>query len=70
MNQFLNNLPKLSAEQHRTRNIEGNGTIVRDNFTVKKCPLMDNFDNMDPSTIWKQLVGSPIMFDSNNLPFY
>ena len=64
MNQFLNNLPKLSAEQHRTRNIEGNCTIVRDNFTVKKCPLMDNFENMDPSTIWKPLIGSLIMFDS------
>jgi hypothetical protein len=55
MNKFLNNLPKLSSEQHRTRNAEGNSTTTRDNFTVKKCPLMDNFENMDPST--------PITFD-------
>ena len=64
MNQFLNNLPKLSSGQHRTRNAEGNSTKIRDNFTVKKCPLMDNFENMDPNTIWKPLIGSPITFDS------
>jgi hypothetical protein len=62
MNQFLNNLPKLSSGQHRTRNAEGNK--IRDNFTVKKCPLMDNFENMDPNTIWKPLMGSPFKFDS------
>jgi|SaaInlV_150m_DNA_3_1039698.scaffolds.fasta_scaffold03549_4 hypothetical protein len=64
MNKFLNNLPKLSSEQQRRRNIEGNSTTIRDNFTVKKCPLMDNFENMDPSTTWKPLIGSPIHFDS------
>jgi len=64
MNKFLNNLPKLSSEQHRTRNAEGNSTKIRDNFTVKKCPLMDNFENMDPNTMWKSLIGSPITFDS------
>lgn len=36
-----------------------NSKIV-DNFNVKKCPLMDNFDTMTPS-IWSSLNGSSII---------
>ena len=33
---------------------------IVDNFNVKKCPLMDNFDTMTPS-IWSSLNGSSII---------
>ena len=68
MNKFLNNLPKLSSDEHRRKNTGSNDQTIRDNFTVKKCPLMDNFENMDPTTIWKPLIGSPFVFDSKKKP--
>lgn len=61
MNNFINNLPKLSSDEQRRKNTGSNGITVKDNFTVKRCPLMDNFENMDPNTMWKPLSGSPII---------
>ena len=59
MNKFFNNLPKLSTDEQRRKDAGSNGKTIKDNFTVKKCPLMDNFDNMDPDTLWKKLSNSP-----------
>ena len=61
MNNFINNLPKLTTDEHRRKNAGSNGITVKDNFTVKRCPLMDNFETMDPNTMWKPLSGSPII---------
>ena len=57
MKSFFNNLPKLSQDETRRKNAGSNGKIVKDNFTVKKCPLMDNFENMESKTFWKPSVG-------------
>ena len=38
-------------------------TNIIDNFTVKKCPLMDNFDTMEPF-MWNK-IGSPITSKNN-----
>ena len=61
MNKVFDILPSLSAEQKEKK---ANGAKVVDNFTVKKCPLMDNFENMDPTTMWKPLNGAPIQLDA------
>ena len=61
MNKVFDILPSLSTEQKEKK---ANGAKVVDNFTVKKCPLMDNFENMDPTTMWKPLIGSPIQLDA------
>jgi hypothetical protein len=57
MNKIFNILPSLTAEQNEKK---AAGAIAIDNFTVKKCPLMDNFESMDPTTMWKPLIGSEI----------
>jgi len=62
MNKVFDILPSLSAEQKEKK---ANGGKAIDNFTVKKCPLMDNFENMDPTTMWKPLNGAPIKLDIN-----
>ena len=57
MNKIFNILPSLTAEQNEKKDT---GAIAIDNFTVKKCPLMDNFESMDPTTTWKPLIGSQV----------
>ena len=57
MNKVFDILPSLSAEQKEKK---ANGGKAIDNFTVKKCPLMDNFESMDPTTMWKPLIGSQV----------
>ena len=61
MNKVFDILPSLSNEQKEKK---ANGTTDVDNFTVKKCPLMDNFENMDPTTMWKPLIGAPVQPDA------
>jgi hypothetical protein len=61
MNKVFDILPSLTPAQKEKK---ANGAKVIDNFTVKKCPLMDNFENMDPTTMWKPLVGAPIQLDT------
>ena len=61
MNKVFDSLPSLTTEQKEKK---ANGAKVVDNFTVKKCPLMDNFENMDPTTMWKPLNGAPIQLDA------
>jgi hypothetical protein len=68
MKSFLNNLPKLSHDETRRKNAGGNGKTVRDNFTVKKCPLMDNFENMESTILHKQLSGSAFTPISKKTP--
>jgi hypothetical protein len=68
MKSFLNNLPKLSHDETRRKNAGGNGKTVRDNFTVKKCPLMDNFENMESTTFWKPSSGSAFTPISKKTP--
>lgn len=63
MNKVFDILPSLSAEQKEKK---ASGAKVVDNFTVKKCPMMDNFENMDPTTMWKPLIGAPIQFDAKH----
>jgi hypothetical protein len=70
MKSFLNNLPKLSHDETRRKNAGSNGKTVRDNFTVTKCPLMDNFENMESTTIWKPLSGSAYTPISKKTPVY
>ena len=55
MNKIFNILPSLTAEQNEKK---AAGAKAIDNFTVKKCPLMDNFESMDPTTMWKPLIGT------------
>jgi len=62
MAKIIDNLPKLSPETTLKKAIFNSNTVV-DNFTVKKCPLMDNFENID-SSIWHKLNGSPFKFDT------
>lgn len=61
MNKVFDILPSLSTEQKEKK---ANGAKVVDNFTVKKCPMMDNFENMDPTTMWKPLIGAPVQLDA------
>jgi hypothetical protein len=61
MNKVFDILPSLSNEQKEKK---ASGAKEVDNFTVKKCPLMDNFENMDPTTMWKPLIGAPIQPDA------
>jgi hypothetical protein len=61
MNKVFDILPSLSTEQKEKK---ANGAKDVDNFTVKKCPLMDNFENMDPTTMWKPLIGAPVQPDA------
>ena len=61
MNKVFDILPSLSNEQKEKK---ANGTTDVDNFTVKRCPLMDNFENMDPTTMWKPLIGAPVQPDA------
>ena len=68
MKSFLNNIPKLSHDETRRKNAGSNGKIVRDNFTVKKCPLMDNFENMESTTLWKPSSGSAFTPISKKTP--
>tara|TARA_B110000444_G_scaffold205496_1_gene198714 strand:+ start:134 stop:532 length:399 start_codon:yes stop_codon:yes gene_type:complete len=68
MKSFLNNIPKLSHDETRRKNAGSNGKIVRDNFTVKKCPLMDNFENMETTTFWKPSSGSAFTPISKKTP--
>ena len=60
MNKVFDILPSLTTAQKEKK---ANGAKVIDNFTVKKCPLMDNFENMDPTTMWKPLIGAPVQPD-------
>jgi hypothetical protein len=62
MNKVFDSLPSLTSEQKEKK---ANGAKVVDNFTVKKCPLMDNFENMDPTTMWKPLIGAPVQIAAN-----
>lgn len=62
MNKVFDILPSLTTEQKEKK---ANGSKAIDNFTVKKCPLMDNFENMDPTTMWKPLIGSPVQIAAN-----
>jgi hypothetical protein len=62
MNKVFDILPSLTTAQKEKK---ANGAKVVDNFTVKKCPLMDNFENMDPTTMWKPLIGAPVQPDVN-----
>tara|TARA_E500000331_G_scaffold159114_1_gene154266 strand:- start:3993 stop:4406 length:414 start_codon:yes stop_codon:yes gene_type:complete len=68
MKSFLNNIPKLSQDETRRKNAGSNGKIVKDNFTVKKCPLMDNFENMESTTFWKPSSGSAFTPISKKTP--
>ena len=68
MKSFFNNLPKLSQDETRRKNAGSNGKVVRDNFTVKKCPLMDNFENMESTTFWKPSSGSAFTPISKKTP--
>jgi hypothetical protein len=68
MKSFLNNIPKLSQDETRRKNAGNNGKTVRDNFTVKKCPLMDNFENMESTTFWKPSSGSAFTPISKRTP--
>ena len=68
MKSFLNNIPKLSQDETRRKNVGSNGKTVRDNFTVKKCPLMDNFENMESTTFWKPSSGSAFTPISKKTP--
>jgi len=61
MNKVFDSLPSLSTEQKEKK---ASGAKDVDNFTVKKCPLMDNFENMDPTTMWKPLIGAPVQPDA------
>jgi hypothetical protein len=61
MNKVFDSLPSLSTEQKEKK---ASCAKVVDNFTVKKCPMMDNFENMDPTTMWKPLIGAPIKLDA------
>ena len=63
MNKVFDILPSLSSEQKEKK---ASGTTDVDNFTVKKCPLMDNFENMDPTTMWKPLIGAPVQPDTKH----
>jgi hypothetical protein len=62
MNKIFDILPSLTTEQKEKK---VNGAKAIDNFTVKKCPLMDNFENMDPTTMWKPLIGAPVQIVAN-----
>ena len=68
MKSFFNNLPKLSQDETRRKNAGSNGKTVKDNFTVKKCPLMDNFENMESKTFWKPISGSAFTPISKKTP--
>ena len=68
MKSFLNNIPKLSQDETRRKNAGSNGKTIKDNFTVKKCPLMDNFENMESTTFWKPSSGSAFTPMSKKTP--
>ena len=68
MKSFLNNIPKLSQDETRRKNAGSNGKTIKDNFTVKKCPLMDNFENMESTTFWKPSSGSAFTPISKKTP--
>lgn len=68
MKSFLNNIPKLSQDETRRKNVGSNGKTVKDNFTVKKCPLMDNFENMESKIFWKPSSGSAFTPISKKTP--
>lgn len=68
MKSFFNNLPKLSQDETRRKNAGSNGKTVKDNFTVKKCSMMDNFENMESKTFWKPSSGSAFTPISKKTP--
>ena len=68
MKSFFNNLPKLSQDETRRKNAGSNGKTIKDNFTVKKCQLMDNFENMESKTFWKSSSGSAFTPISKKTP--
>ena len=68
MKSFLNNIPKLSQDETRRKNAGSNGKTIKDNFTVKKCPLMDNFENMESTIFWKPSSGSAFTHISKKTP--
>ena len=68
MKSFFNNLPKLSQDETRRKNAGSNGKTIQDNFTVKKCQLMDNFENMESKTFWKPTTGSAFTLISKKSP--
>ena len=68
MKSFLNNIPKLSQDETRRKNAGSNGKTIKDNFTVKKCPLMDNFENMESTIFWKPSSGSAFTPISKKTP--
>ena len=68
MKSFLNNIPKLSQDETRRKNVGSNGKTIKDNFTVKKCPLMDNFENMQSTIFWKPSSGSAFTPISKKTP--
>ena len=63
MMKIIDNLPKPSPETKFKKVVFDTNHKVVDNFTVKKCPLMDNFENID-SSIWDKLNGTPVKFDT------
>ena len=65
MMKIIDNLPKPSPETKFKKVVFDTNNKVVDNFTVKKCPLMDNFENID-SSIWDKLNGTPVKFDTNS----
>jgi len=58
MNHIINNLPKLSKEQENKK--EKFKNVKRDNFTVKKCQLSENFASMDSDMFSKFLLGAKV----------
>ena len=60
MQKFVDNLPKPTKEQTDKKEELCNCSKPQDNFTVKKCPLMDNFENMESSMFSKELTGCAI----------
>jgi hypothetical protein len=63
MNKLFDNLPKLTNEEKEKVEAITTKTNIIDNFTVKKCPLMDNFDTMEPY-MWNN-IGSPVTSKNN-----
>jgi hypothetical protein len=66
MLKLINNLPKLTQDQIKTKEDMCNRS-TRDNFTVTRCPLMENFENIESSLYSSKLSKSEIA-ETNNKP--
>ena len=67
MIKFINNLPKLTHEQIKTKEEICNKSSVRDNFTVQRCPLMENFENIE-SSIYSSKLTKGVILEPINKP--